>query len=74
MTASPGQATEQNVYITIPELPGLGLELDLDLFLLKSSKGRTGSLGSLVVPGFRWWFTSQALSSSGLFTQNVAAA
>jgi MFS family permease len=26
------------------------------------------------VPGFRWWFTSQVLSSSGLFTQNVAAA
>jgi MFS family permease len=26
------------------------------------------------VPSFRWWFTSQVLSSSGLFTQNVAAA
>jgi MFS family permease len=26
------------------------------------------------VPGFRWWFTSQVLSSSGLFTQNIAAA
>ena len=26
------------------------------------------------MPSFRWWFTSQVLSSSGLFTQNVAAA
>lgn len=26
------------------------------------------------MPGFRWWFGSQVLSSSGLFTQNVAAA
>ena len=26
------------------------------------------------MPSFRWWFVSQILSSSGLFTQNVAAA
>jgi MFS family permease len=37
-------------------------------------KGLAGPFGSLAVPSFRWWFISQVLSSSGLFTQNVAAA
>ena len=35
---------------------------------------RTNPFASLAIKPFRWWFTSQVLSASGLMTQSVAAA
>jgi MFS family permease len=35
---------------------------------------RTNPFASLGIKPFRWWFTSQVLSASGLMTQSVAAA